>query len=134
MPAYETIDLEVRDGVAHLTLNRPDAANGINLQLAQDLMRRDARDRVPIPTPGWSCSPGPGARFCGGGDLKGFAGRDDLPTHLREILGPLHVAIAQLVRGDGAGGGRGAGQRRRRGHRAWWAPPTSCWRGSRRSS
>ena len=39
-------------------------------------------------------------RFCGGGDLKGFAGRDDLPTHLREILGPLHVAITQLVRGD----------------------------------
>ena len=38
MPAYETIDLEVRDGVAHLTLNRPDAANGINLPLAQDLM------------------------------------------------------------------------------------------------
>ena len=27
-------------------------------------------------------------------------GRDDLPTHLREILGPLHVAIAELVRGD----------------------------------
>jgi 2-(1,2-epoxy-1,2-dihydrophenyl)acetyl-CoA isomerase len=43
---------------------------------------------------------GAGARFCGGGDLKGFAGRDDLPTHLREILGPLHVAIAELVRGD----------------------------------
>ena len=38
MPAYETIDLDVRDGVAHLTLNRPDAANGINLGLARDLM------------------------------------------------------------------------------------------------
>ncbi len=38
--------------------------------------------------------------FCGGGDLKSFAGRDDLPTHLREILGPLHTAIAELVRGD----------------------------------
>ena len=38
MAAYETIDLDVRDRVAHLTLNRPDAANGINLELAQDLM------------------------------------------------------------------------------------------------
>jgi 2-(1,2-epoxy-1,2-dihydrophenyl)acetyl-CoA isomerase len=98
MPAYETIDLEVRDGVAHLTLNRPDAANGINLPLAQDLMdatlaiAADPAARVILLT-------GAGARFCGGGDLKGFAGRDDLPTHLREILGPLHVAIAQLVRG-----------------------------------
>jgi 2-(1,2-epoxy-1,2-dihydrophenyl)acetyl-CoA isomerase len=99
MAAYETVDLEVRDGVAHLTLNRPDAANGINLQLAQDLMdatlavAADPAARVVLLT-------GSGARFCGGGDLKGFSDRDDLPTHLREILGPLHVAIANLVRGD----------------------------------
>ena len=99
MADYETVDLEVRDGVAHLTLNRPDAANGINLPLARDLMdaalaiAADPAARVVLLT-------GAGARFCGGGDLKGFAGRDDLPTHLREILGPLHVAIAELVRGD----------------------------------
>ncbi len=97
--AYETIDLDVREGVAHLVLNRPDAANGINLALAQDLMdatlaiAADDRVRVILLT-------GAGARFCGGGDVKSFAGREDLPTHLREILGPLHVAIAQLVRGD----------------------------------
>ena len=34
---YETLLLDVRDGVAHLTLNRPDNANGINLALARDL-------------------------------------------------------------------------------------------------
>ena len=96
---YETIDLAVRDGVAHLTLDRPDAANGINLQLARDLMdavlaiSADPAARVVLLT-------GAGARFCGGGDLKSFAGRDDLPVHLREILGPLHTAIAELVRGD----------------------------------
>jgi 2-(1,2-epoxy-1,2-dihydrophenyl)acetyl-CoA isomerase len=99
MAAYETVDLEVRDGVARLTLNRPDAANGVNLPLARDLMdavlaiAADPAARVVLLT-------GAGARFCGGGDLKGFAGRDDLPSHLREILGPFHVAIAQLVRGD----------------------------------
>jgi 2-(1,2-epoxy-1,2-dihydrophenyl)acetyl-CoA isomerase len=99
MPAYETIDLDVRDGVAHLTLNRPDAANGINLQLAQDLMdatlaiAADPGARVVLLT-------GAGRMFCGGGDVKGFADRDDLPTYLRETLGPLHVAITNLVRGD----------------------------------
>jgi len=99
MSAYEAIDLEVRDGVAHLTLNRPDAANGINLQLAQDFMdatlaiAADPSARVVLLT-------GAGARFCAGGDVKGFADHDDLPTHLREILGPLHVGIANLVRGD----------------------------------
>jgi 2-(1,2-epoxy-1,2-dihydrophenyl)acetyl-CoA isomerase len=43
---------------------------------------------------------GAGKMFCGGGDVKGFADRDDLPTYLRETLGPLHVAITNLVRGD----------------------------------
>jgi 2-(1,2-epoxy-1,2-dihydrophenyl)acetyl-CoA isomerase len=99
MPAYDTIDLDVRDGVAHLTLNRPDAANGINLELAQDLMdatlaiAADPAARVVRLT-------GAGKMFCGGGDVKGFADRDDLPTYLRETLGPLHVAITNLVRGD----------------------------------
>lgn len=99
MAAYETIDLDVHDGVAHLTLDRPDAANGINLRLAQDLM--DATLAI---------AAHPGARvvllsaagkmFCAGGDVKAFADRDDLPTYLRQVLGPLHVAIANLVRGD----------------------------------
>ncbi len=99
MPAYETVDLDVRDGVAHLTLNRPDAANGINLELARDLMDAtlaiapDPADRVVLLT-------GAGKMFCAGGDVKGFAAVDDLPTYLRETLGPLHVAIANLVRGD----------------------------------
>jgi 2-(1,2-epoxy-1,2-dihydrophenyl)acetyl-CoA isomerase len=98
MAAYETIDLEVRDGVAHLTLNRPDAANGINLELARDLMDAtlaidaDPGARVVLLT-------GAGKMFCAGGDVKGFADRDDLPTYLRETLGPLHVAITNLVRG-----------------------------------
>jgi 2-(1,2-epoxy-1,2-dihydrophenyl)acetyl-CoA isomerase len=99
MPAYETLDLDVRDGVAHVTLNRPDAANGINLALARDLLAAtlaiaaDPGARVVL-------LDGAGKLFCGGGDLKGFAGRDDLPAHLREILAALHAAITNLVRGD----------------------------------
>jgi 2-(1,2-epoxy-1,2-dihydrophenyl)acetyl-CoA isomerase len=96
---HGTIDLDVRDGVAHLTLHRPDAANAINLELAQDLMeatlaiQSDPAARVVLLT-------GTGKMFCAGGDVKGFADRDDLPVYLRETLGPLHVAITNLVRGD----------------------------------
>ncbi len=99
MAASETIDLEVRDGVAHLTLNRPDAANGINRALAQDLfdatlaIAADPAARVVLLT-------GAGKLFCGGGDVKGFSAEDDLPRYLRETLGPLHGAITNLVRGD----------------------------------
>ena len=83
---YETILLDVRDGVAHLTLNRPDNANGISLELARDLMDAtleiadDSRVRAILLT-------GAGARFCGGGDVKEFAGyADNLTPHLRAVL------------------------------------------------
>lgn len=97
--AYDTIELSIRDGIARLALNRPDAANGIDLALATDLrdatfaINRDPSVRVVLLT-------GNGPRFCGGGDVKGFAGVDDLPTELRRILAGLHAALSQLVRGD----------------------------------
>jgi len=97
--AYDTIDLSISDGIARLTLNRPDAANGIDLALANDLrdatfaINRDPSVSVVLLT-------GNGARFCGGGDVKGFANVADLPSELRRILAGLHAAISQLVRGD----------------------------------
>ena len=98
-PIYDTLELEVRDRVAHLMLNRPEAANGISLELARELMHAtlaiaaDTRARVVLLS-------GAGSRFCGGGDLKSFAAEDDLAVQLRETLAFLHAAIAQLVRGD----------------------------------
>ena len=132
MPAYETIDLDVRDGVAHLTLNRPDAANGIDLGLARDLLAAtlavaaDPGARVVLLS-------GAGKMFCAGGDLKGFAGRDDLPSHLREILSPL------TRRSPTSCAATHRWWRRYRGAqpaRAWGssARRTSWWRPNRRSS
>jgi 2-(1,2-epoxy-1,2-dihydrophenyl)acetyl-CoA isomerase len=97
---YQTITLDQRDGVAFLTLNRPDAANGINRELAEELLLAvtsladDASVRAVLLR-------GNGARFCGGGDVKHFATLGDgLGHYLREITTPLHAAIAQLVRLD----------------------------------
>ena len=36
---FETLDFEIKDNVAHLTLNRPKAANAINLAMGHDLMQ-----------------------------------------------------------------------------------------------
>jgi 2-(1,2-epoxy-1,2-dihydrophenyl)acetyl-CoA isomerase len=98
--AYDTIDLDVRDGVAHLTLNRPDAANSINLELARDLMQatlacdEDPRVRAVLFT-------GKGRMFCGGGDLKTFAGKGgNLPHYLKEVTTHLHAAMSRLMRSD----------------------------------
>ncbi|HXY94671.1 MAG TPA: enoyl-CoA hydratase-related protein [Acidimicrobiia bacterium] len=100
MSAYENVLLDVRDGVAHLTLDRPEAANGIDAGMAQDLMAAtveiglDDRVRAVLLS-------GSGARFCGGGDVKAFAALgDDLPAHIRGLIPALHTAITSLVRGD----------------------------------
>ena len=39
MAEFETIILEQYEGIAKITLNRPDSANGINLLLAQELLQ-----------------------------------------------------------------------------------------------
>jgi 2-(1,2-epoxy-1,2-dihydrophenyl)acetyl-CoA isomerase len=100
MTTYENVLLEVRDGIARLTLNRPEAANAIDDGLARDLLgavveiQLDDRVRVVLLS-------GNGARFCGGGDVKAFAALgDDLPANIRALIPSLHTAITALVRGD----------------------------------
>lgn len=72
---YETIILEHRDGIGYLTLNRPERANTISLQLMIDVVNameeveKDAEYRVVIVTGAG------GKHFCGGADLRDFAER-----------------------------------------------------------
>ena len=96
--AYETIDLQVRDGIAHLMLNRPAAANSITLELAKDLMEatlacdEDPAVRAVLFT-------GAGRMFCGGGDLKTFASKGaELPHYLKAVTTYLHAAVSRLTR------------------------------------
>jgi 2-(1,2-epoxy-1,2-dihydrophenyl)acetyl-CoA isomerase len=97
---YETLTYEVRDHVAHVTLNRPEAANALNLRMAQDLMRvslatsSDPGVRAILLT-------GSGRFFSAGGDLKSFAAQgDDLPAHMKEVTTYLHGAVSRFTRGD----------------------------------
>lgn len=89
-----------RGAVAILTLNRPDAANGIDLGLGKALMleaialSEDPEVRAVVLT-------GNGRFFCAGGDLKSFAGFGaELPARLKELTAYFHAAIARLQRMD----------------------------------
>jgi 2-(1,2-epoxy-1,2-dihydrophenyl)acetyl-CoA isomerase len=95
---YETIDLSVREGVAHLTLNRPDAANSITAELARDLMYATLQcDEDPAVRA--VVLAGAGRMFCGGGDLKTFGGKGaELPHYLKEVTTFLHAAVSRLTR------------------------------------
>jgi 2-(1,2-epoxy-1,2-dihydrophenyl)acetyl-CoA isomerase len=108
-----TVDLATRDGVAVLTLNRPDAHNTISLELARDLdeATRSIRDVGAV------LLTAAGKTFCAGGDLRAFAAQPSLPDHLRQLTAHLHPAIARIdaldvpvvaaVRGAAAGAGLG---------------------------
>jgi 2-(1,2-epoxy-1,2-dihydrophenyl)acetyl-CoA isomerase len=93
------VSFAVSEGIGTITLQRPDAGNAVDLGLAADLRvavldaERDPEVRVVVLR-------GAGASFCVGGDLRSFAGRDDLATHLREVTSHLHAAIVGLARID----------------------------------
>jgi len=96
--SYENITLERRDGVATLTLNRPNTANSIDLPLARELMDAaivcddDPETRAVILT-------GAGKMFCAGGDLRSFGDAGlGVGSKLKELTAYLHAAISRLTR------------------------------------
>ncbi len=96
--SYEGLQLEIADGWARVVLNRPDAANGIDLVLGRELMQvaircdEDPAVRAVLLT-------GAGRMFCAGGDLKAFSGYgDQLPSALKELTTYLHAATSRFAR------------------------------------
>ena len=90
--------VDVVDGVAWLTLNRPDAGNALDLPMARALAdasfrcQTDSAIRCVVLT-------GAGRLFCGGGDLSIFASAaDQVSALLSELAGTLHTALARLAR------------------------------------
>jgi 2-(1,2-epoxy-1,2-dihydrophenyl)acetyl-CoA isomerase len=92
------VRFDVDGGIARLELNRPDAANAIDLDLAtaladtvEELGRRDDVRAVLLT--------GAGERFCGGGDVRSFAEAGaELDARLSAIVSRLHIAVAGLGR------------------------------------
>lgn len=95
---YGTLLFDDREGIARITLNRPEALNSINLDMARDLMYavlhcgEDPKIRAVV-------IHGAGSQFCAGGDLKAFVGQgEQLPYYLKEVTTYLHAAVSRLMR------------------------------------
>jgi 2-(1,2-epoxy-1,2-dihydrophenyl)acetyl-CoA isomerase len=98
--AHDTVPLTRADGVATLTLNRPDAFNALDMTLGRDLFHAvleaddDATVRAIVVT-------GAGKAFCAGGDVKGFADNlDHIGALLKELTTYLHGAVSRLCRSE----------------------------------
>lgn len=112
---YETVLVERSDGIATITLNRPDKLNAVNQQMRTEVLglldelETDDDVRVVIFT-------GSGRGFCAGADISEFegAGMDSQPKSGRSgdllimpkrIFGfekPIIGAINGVAAGDGA--------------------------------
>jgi 2-(1,2-epoxy-1,2-dihydrophenyl)acetyl-CoA isomerase len=109
--APTTIRLEVADGVATLTLNRPDSLNALNADMRRELLAavksfaRDEAVRAVILT-------GAGRGFCSGADLRAGSDERQFRRVLESEYNPLMRAIRDLpkpviaaVNGVAAGAG-----------------------------
>ena len=93
------VRLEVRNHVAHITLNRPQAGNALDLEMAKELAavslecegNRDVRAVL---------LRGAGNTFSAGGDVKAFFAQKDLSHYLREMTPHIHLAISRFTRLD----------------------------------
>ena len=109
---YETILYEVSEGIATITINRPDVLNALNLQVLAELLdaigrvRADAAAKVVIVT-------GAGRSFVAGADIaqmSGFGVRDgmkfgDLGHAVLNGLEALDKPVIAAVNGFALGGG-----------------------------
>lgn len=95
---YETVQYEIAEGVATLTLNRPEAFNALSRALGRDLFEaaveadEDRSVRCIVVT-------GAGKAFCSGGDVKDFAENlERIGIHIKQLTTHFHGAISRLAR------------------------------------
>ncbi|MCG8589029.1 MAG: enoyl-CoA hydratase-related protein [Proteobacteria bacterium] len=97
----EEVRLEIENGLATITLNRPSAYNALNLAMAEGLLNaailcdEDPRVRAVMIT-------GEGRAFCSGGDIRQMKSEAEGPGgaggFLKRLTVKLHAAIATLAR------------------------------------
>jgi 2-(1,2-epoxy-1,2-dihydrophenyl)acetyl-CoA isomerase len=93
------VEFEIRGHIAYITLNRPEAANALNAEVARQLdqaaleCEENTDVRAVLMT-------GAGRIFCGGGDLKAFAAQppEKLPAYLKSVTLYFHQAIHRFAR------------------------------------
>ena len=97
---FSTLTLDVRNRVAHITLNRVEAMNTLSLAMGKDLLQAalacesDPQVRAVVLS-------GAGKAFCAGGDLRGMQEAGDGLRHfLQELTTNLHAAIGVFTHMD----------------------------------
>jgi 2-(1,2-epoxy-1,2-dihydrophenyl)acetyl-CoA isomerase len=90
------VEVSVRNGVGRLELNRPAAANALDLETARQLatavasVASNSDVRAILVT-------GAGPRFCAGGDVASFVAASDQPAYVAQLATELDAAFRALA-------------------------------------
>ena len=97
---FNNIEVKIKDGLAKITLNRPEVGNTLNIELAKELyyavnmISANNNIKVLILT-------GKGKLFCGGGDLKFLLSKEKkVKQTLLQMTHYFHGAISRMARMD----------------------------------
>lgn len=112
----QLVDLTTADGVVHVRLNRPEAANTINMPMAAAL--GEAVERIALDgSIKVVLLSAAGSRFCAGGDIRTMAEADRKGEYIHDLaatadaavqrLESLHKPVVAAVHGAVAGAGLG---------------------------
>ena len=89
---YETLNLNKKNNIAYITLNRPNRLNSFDMKLGKELyevlkgLTNDNGIRAVV-------IKGTGKGFCGGGDVKEMNAADDKSQFLRELTRAIHKCV-----------------------------------------
>ncbi|HEC94709.1 MAG TPA: hypothetical protein ENI45_01935, partial [Thermoplasmatales archaeon] len=92
---YETLNLEVREEIAYVLLNRPKRLNSFGLKLGKELytvLRKIGNDKTVKAV----VIRGTGKGFCGGGDVKEMYAAQDKPGFLRDLTRAIHKCVIEI--------------------------------------
>lgn len=100
MTDFKTIQFAIKKGIATITLNRPESANGLDLQMAHELnetaIKCDNNEDVKA-----VIITAQGRFFCAGGDVKAMQDNDSSSGEsVKRIADELHRALSVFARMD----------------------------------
>ena len=93
---YESLEIQLKDKIAYITLNRPERLNSFDMRLGEELY--DALKKI---TPNNDIRvvviKGTGKGFCGGGDVKEMYAAKDKPKFLRDLTKKsIHRCVIEM--------------------------------------
>ena len=95
---YQAISFVQSGSVARITLDRPDAANGMDDTMTRELV--DAARWCDTDATRVVVLTGSGRFFCAGGDLRSFASAPSRGRYIKGVADDLHRAITTFARMD----------------------------------